>query len=256
MSEKETGLATRIEVENLVVNPREKRELAIGDTESFRRIADETRGIQAVLWNEECIALITKDPSTVITFRPEFNPSVAMFFQREHKRESASLFGSGQIGIRVWEGDYEPIKFTKANLLKFIKKYGLTDNAALAESIQEMKITESKIRTEKMIALDDDNFSATEEQVVRSNIPTTFSLEVPLIDNGGSETVNATLNFEAMVTMAENQYGETKGKKAIQLRCVNAREVLRDLMKGYAANLPQGIPKYYGRLAIEAMRPY
>lgn len=255
MTDGSTELATRIEVENLVVNPREKRELAIGDTESFRRIADETKGIQAVLWNEECIALITKDPSTIITFRPEFNPSVAMFFMRENKRERTSLFGELQ-AVRVWEGDYEPVKFTKANLLKFIKKYGLSDNASLIESVQEMKITESKVRTEKMISLDDDNFSATEEQVVRSNIPTTFSLEVPLIDNGGAEKVTVTLNFEAMVTTAEERYGETKGKKAIQLRVTNAREVLRDLMKGYTGNLPSGIPKYYGRLSIEAMKPY
>ncbi|MDE1854321.1 MAG: hypothetical protein KGI38_11330 [Thaumarchaeota archaeon] len=194
--EKKTDLATRIQVENLVVNPREKRELAIGDMDSFERIAKDTIGIQAVLWNEEYIAMVTKDPSTIITFRPEFNPSVAMFFMRENKRESYAMNGA-PVGVRVWEGDYEPVKFTKANLLKFIKQYGLADNAPLIESVQEMKITESKTRTEKMISLDDDNFQATEEQILKTNIPTKFSLDLPLIQSPETKAI-VTLAFEAM----------------------------------------------------------
>lgn len=248
-----TALSTRIDVQTLVVNPRQKREIAIGDTESFTRVAKDTVGISAILWNEACIVLLTKDPSTILTFRPEINPSVGMFFARGEKRMGGNAW-TGEIGIRVWEGDFEPVRFTKSYLLKFLKRYTLKENTKLISAVQEMKITEHYARTEKMIELDDQNFQATEEQVMQTNIPTKFSLEVPLIQ-GSNEKVYVSLDFEAEVVTNEDRYDrESKGKKLIQLRCVNGRQVLHDLMKGYTDMLPKEIPRYYGRLSIESLR--
>lgn len=251
-SKETTELSTRIDVQTLVVNPRQKREIAIGDTESFTRVAKDTVGLSAILWNENCIVLITKDPSTIISFKPEINPSVAMFFARGEKRMGGNAW-TGDIGIKVWEGDFEPVRFTKSSLLKFLKQYTLTENTKLIEAVKEMKITERHVRTEHMIELDEQNFQATEEQVMQTNIPTKFSLEVPLIQ-GSVEKVYVSLDFEAEVVTNEERYGEAKGKKLIQIRCLNGRQVLHNLMKGYSEMLPKTIPRYYGRLSIEAMR--
>jgi hypothetical protein len=234
------------------VNPRQKREIAVGDADSFERIGKETVGIQAILWNEACIALVTRDPSTVITFRPEINSTVAMFFCRDEKRSERSFSGK-EIGVRVWEGDFEPVRFTKSNLLKFLQRYSLKEENKLLESIKNMKVTERHVTTEKMISLeDDDNFRATEEQVLQTNIPTKFSLEVPLIDAADGKLF-VSLDFQAQVITSEDRYGEQKGKKLIELRCLNSRQVLHDLMRKYADLLPKSIPRYYGRLAIQMM---
>jgi hypothetical protein len=249
----ETELTSRIQVENLVVNPRTKREIAIGDADSFLRVTKDTRGISAILWNEEGITLMTKDYSTIITFRPELNQSVTMFFMREHKRENVSFFGE-QTGMRVWEGDFEPIKFSKGNLVKFLKKYTLKENTELMNAIKEMKITERKSRTETMIDLnEEDNFQAVEEQVKSTNIPANFTLEVPLIENP-LEQAYVSLEFEAKVVENEDRYSDRdKGKKYIQLRCINARQVLKQMMQDYVNRLPKGIPRYYGRLNLESV---
>ncbi len=250
-TETETELKSRIQVETLVVNPRTKREIAIGDTESLLRVTKDTKGICAILWSEEGITLMTKDYSTIITFRPELNQSVIMFFQRENKREHVSLFGD-QTGLRVWEGDFEPIKFSKGNLVKFLKKYTIKENEELMKAIQNMKITEHKSRTETMIDLNnDENFSAQEEQVTSTNIPANFTLEVPLIENP-LEQAYVSLQFEAKVT-EEEEYGRKTGKKYIQLRCTNARQILKQIMSDYVNRLPKSIPRYYGRLNLESI---
>lgn len=61
------------------------------------------------------------------------------------------------------------------------------------------------------------------------------------------------LEFEASVVKDEDRYGQEKGKKYVQLQCLNGREVMRDLMRGYLLQLPKGMPQYYGRLSIEAL---
>jgi hypothetical protein len=248
----EDELQSRIEIQNLVVNPSSRREIAIGNIDSFLRVTHDTKGISAILWNEEGITLLTKDYSTVFTFRPELNPSTMMFFCRSEKREHVSFFGQ-QTGMRVWEGDFEPVKFTKANLLKFLKKYTIKENTELVNAVKEMKITERHTRTETMIDLNDDNnFQASEEQVMQTNIPTKFTLQVPLIENP-VEQAYVNLDFEAQVVQNEDRYSNEKGKKLIQIQCTNARQVLKDVMQDYVGRLPKGIPKYYGRLSIESL---
>lgn len=250
----EKGLATRIDVQNLVVNPRMKREIAVGDTDSFTRVAKDTRGISAVLWNESYIALLTNDSATIITFRPEINPTISMFFTRDERRNDRTLTGK-EVGVRVWEGDYEPVRFTKSNLLKFLTKYAQHTDNKLVDSVKEMKITERHNTTEKMISLEDDqNFQAQEERTLQTNIPRKFTLELPIIETL-TEKVTVPLDFEAQVVANVDRYDrEEKGKKLIELRCLNAREVLRKLMQEYVKKLPKGIPQYYGRLSIEALR--
>jgi len=248
MSENKS-ITPRVTVENLVVNPKTRREIAIGNIESFQKITNDISNISSILWNEEGITLITTDYSTIVTFRPELNPSVSMFFTRSERRESTSLFGK-QTGMRVWEGDFEPVKFTKGNLLKFLQQYTIKDKSGLMNSIKEMKIVERHTQTETMIDLDDENYKTEEERTLQTNIPTKFILEVTLMENP-YEKVHVSLEFEAKVVENNDPFSTEKRKKYIQLQCVNARQVLRDVIQEYVKRLPPNIPKYYGRLSLE-----
>lgn len=243
-----------IEIENLVVNPRMRREIAVGDHDSFKRISEETTGISAILWNEECISLVTRDPSTIVTFRPELNPTLAMFFTREEKRMGGNFLDPSS-GTRVWEGDYSPIKFTKSNLIKFLKQQTTNASVDLVGKIKEMKIHERHVTTENMISLEDDNnVKSIEEKELTTNIPTKFTLEVPLIQTPDTKYL-VTLDFEAQVIKEEDPYARQKGT-FIQLRCLNSREVLRKMMFGLISTLPKALPRYYGRLYMESSKNF
>lgn len=245
-----TGYPSKgIEIQSLVVNPEIRRELAVGDHDSFKRIAEDTTGISAIVWNEECISLVTKDPATTITFRPEINPTIGMFFSRDDKRMGRMpIFG--EEGQRVWEGDYSPALFTKSNLLKFLKMYSFNDVSGIVEKVKEMKIHERNTTTESMISLDDDeNVKQVTEKELTTNIPKKFTLEVPLIQTPDTKIL-VNLEFEAQVVKKESGYAQEKGT-FIQLRCLNARETLRSMMQGLTISLPKSLPRYYGKLHFD-----
>lgn len=245
-------IQSHLDIQTLVIAPRQRREIAVGDIDSFRRIAKETTGIRAVLWNEASITLMTGDPSTTITFRPELVPETAMFFQRETKRDRDDIFGVGG-GVRVWEGEYEPIKFSKSNLLKFLKAHAFKTSTDIIGKVKEMKINERHTTTETMINLEnDDNSRTTEEKELSSNLPPKFSIEMPLVSTP-DEIITVNLDFEASLfkVVDRDEYRTNlKTGTYIQLRCVNAREKMHELMLQYANQVPETIPKYYGRLAV------
>lgn len=243
---------TPIKIDNLIVNPKTRQEIVVGDLDSLERVSKEITDSTRAVWNEEEIVLMNRDPSMIVRFRPELNPSVAMFFLRDERRRGSNIFGDKNM-VRVWEGDYEPVEFTRANLVKFLRAYLKTDDPKLLEAIQNLKVRESHTRTETLIDLSDDNFEATEKQVSQTNIPAKFTLDLPLIETPvSSQEVVVTMQFEATVVSKKDDYGrEQQNKKVIVLRCLNARQVLRDVMKGFLTQLPETIPKYYGKLNIE-----
>jgi len=239
-----------LDIQTLVIAPRQRREIAVGDADSFKRIAVQTTGIQAILWNEGSITLMTGDPSTTITFTPELVPDTAMFFMREEKRMGGNPFKEND-GIRVWEGDYAPVKFSKANLIRFLKEHAYKSSVDIIGKVKEMKINERRTTTESMISLEDDNNSRTvEEQELTTNLPPKFSIEMPLIQTP-EKIITVNLDFEASVVRETDNWSREKGKNIIQLRCVNARERMHELMLSYTKLVPEAIPKYYGRLAVE-----
>lgn len=242
-----------IVVETLVVNPRQQHELIAGTFGDMTQLSSSLKGIAMAVWNEEEIALVSPDMRPIVRFRPEFNPSLAMFFTREEKRERRFLEDDG---VRVWEGDYEPVKFTKANLVKFLNRYAKgAEASSVVEAVKAFKVHESKSRTESMISLDDENFQALEEQRLETNIPRQFQLEVPLIDTP-REQVSLSLEFEASVVRKEDMpYHEKEDyRKYIQLRCVNARQVLSKLMEEYMNRIPREIPRYYGKVRSQTAK--
>ena len=242
----------KVQIENLIVNPKKIETIAVGDIDSLSRISKDIGYTQAI-WNEESITLLNGANSTILEFRPEYNESISMFFGRDRK----SRFEDSNTQIRVWEGDYSPIEFTKANLVKFLKTYLKADQPELYEAIQNFKFKESKEQTERLLSLDDDNYVSTETSQTNVNIPAEFELDLPILDSLGSGTqVIIKMKFQAKVVTKKDDYGheDPKGKKVVQLRCLNAREVLRDTMKGFLRMLPESIPRYYGKYSIRGLK--
>jgi hypothetical protein len=145
----------------------------------------------------------------------------------------------------VWEGEYSPVKFSKTDLLKFLRRYSTYFDPKIQDSIKNLRVSEKK--SEQQISLSDDtdeNYRSTEENVQESNLPSTFKAKMPLFDG-----ITAELEFEARIMAATDRYGEEKkGPKQIRMRCLNAREAIRSAMKEVLDELPKDIPRFYGKM--------
>lgn len=224
-----------------------RRQIAMGDIGSFVEMAKQTSGIEAVIWNERSISLLTLDPSREITFTPEIEPDTQMFFEREHKREQ---LGFGEVGPRVWEGDFEPVVFTKKDLLTFLKNHtdGTGDDNELVRAVRNMKIRQSRDESELMLDDDSDDVRRVEVEKESVNIPKHFTLMMPL-----TEGISMEVQFEAGLHKVKkgDYYDKDDGKtKRIDLRAVNARKVLRGLMEVVLARLPGDAPRLYGATQV------
>jgi len=239
-----------VEIKQLVVSPAPLRMIALGEVKGIVDITDRKKEqIDAIVWNEREIKLILNQGTDLISFQPEFESCSEMFFQREEKRDGMSLFGEEK-GVRIWEGDYEPIQFGKSNLIKFLKKYASYFEPEIEKSIKNMKVTERKIEDSEMLSLDDDdNVRTVTEETKNTNIPRSFKAMMPLF--GGFEVE---LDFEACVTKKTDRYGNAKNKNVIELRVVNAREAIRQTMEEILNKFPEKIPKYYGRTDVHINR--
>lgn len=234
-----------LEIKNLIVSPMPMRRLALGEVKDIIDITKRKEGnVDAVVWNEDSIALILKEENTQIVFLPEFHPASQMFFHREEKRDF-DLF-SDRRGIRIWEGDFEPVQFGKSNLIKFLKKHVEYFEPEIEMAIRNMKVTESKVESSEMLSLDDDNNVRTmAEETKTTNIPRQFKALMPLF--GGYKVE---LDLEARVTKKQDGYGHEKDKNVIEIRCTNAREVIKQVMEEIVSQFPEKIPRYYGKTDI------
>jgi hypothetical protein len=229
-----------VKIRNLITSPMAMRRVALGDIAGFRGWIERMRPrIEAVLWNETEITLVTDAPDMEVRFAPEFHPATAMFLAREEKHDRDEQ-------VRVWEGEFEPIRFSKTDLLKFLKKNSEYFDPAVQDAIKNLKVTEKKSQDTELIGLEDDeNYRNVEEQVQSTNLPSRFHATMPLF---GDLAVN--LEFEAKVVPAKDKHGyATEGnKKQILVRCVNAREELRAAMQRILTGLPGDLPVFYGRM--------
>lgn len=240
-----------LEIKNLVVSPMPLRKLVLGEVKDIIDITKrKKKQVESIIWNEQGLKLIVKDENTEISLLPEFHPSSEMFFQRENKRDNdMSLFG-GNKGIRIWEGEFEPIQFSKSNLIKFLKTYAEYFEPQVEQAIKHMKVTEQKTEGSEMLSLEDDNNVRTvTEETQSTNIPRQFKAIMPLF--GGYKVE---LDFEACVTKKTNDYGREENKRVIELRCLNARERIRQVMQEILSQFPEDIPKYYGKTEINVGR--
>jgi len=230
-----------IEVKNLVVAPIPRTHLQLGDVPSLASVVERAADrIRAIVWNEETLTLDVDDLSREIHFQPELKPSAAMFFTRENKRENV---GFGEKGARIWEGDFEPVKFGKRNFLKFIKAHMTQFPTDVAESLKNLKMSQITTSDETLLDDESDNERRVEEQIERTNVPKTFTAMIPIAENFEAE-----LHFETKVYKERDSYGN-RGQVVVEVRCLNARQVLRDMMEGILAQLPSEIPRLYGSLS-------
>ncbi len=235
--EQESKEPVAIEVKNLIVSSMPKQEFALGAPSDIVDMANSRKDLEAIVWNEEQISLVTKDRSVAIWFQPEIDQMTREFFTREKKRHYNDF---GDQGTTVWEGDYQPVRFTKANLLKFIARYEADVPQEVKDAIKSLKIKQTN-KTDSILITDDDGEGerTMDEEKVVTNLPKNFALNMPI-----AHGVSANLEFDAKVV--RDNYG--KGRPTIELSCTNARAVLQDLMKGILEQFPEQLPKYYGRL--------
>lgn len=235
-----------IEIKNLIVSSAPLRKVALGTVEGIVDITKRNEGnVNAIIWNEKGLTLLLAESNTEIAFIPEFHPSTEMLFHREEKRERLDFFGDSD-GIRVWEGEYEPIQFTKSNLIKFLQKYSLYFDEDVTKAIKNLRVTQKRTTDSEMLSLDDDdNVRSTEEKTQTTNLPRQFNAKMPLFDGFEAE-----LEFEAKVVKKKDRYGEEKSQQVIEMRCTNGREAIREVMYAVLEQFPEKIPRYYGAMKI------
>lgn len=228
-----------VHVQTLIVGAAPRLRLLAGESTGFVNLVSRTQGIQAVMWNEARISVVTGDPGRELHFQPEIDPETARFLSHERKREGA---GFGDPGFSVWEGEYEPVVFTKRALVRFITDHS-AGNAELEAAVKQLKIRETTTTEETMLDLDTDNVRRLEEERAETNIPKEFELTMPL-----TEGVQARVRFRAELFRPDkNDYEYRNDKtKRIAVRAANGRSVMRDLMLGILAQLPEEIPRFYG----------
>jgi hypothetical protein len=237
VEEREVPVA--IEVKNLVVSPLPRLQMALGDAQSFIEVVNDTSGVKAIVWSEEAISLVLDDRNSEIMFRPEIHPTSAMFFQREEKHRYDP--NKDEL-VRTWDGDFAPVRFLKTKLLQFLKKYAEQIPEEVAKSIKNLRVTEKRVYAEDTIEL---GTRKIDEETEATNLPRKFSVNLPISENFVGE-----LHFEAQLVKKKDRYGDAKPGKQIELRCINSREVLRDMMTQILAEMPEDIPKYYGKMRM------
>ncbi len=241
----------QLEVQNLVVGAISREILRLGDSASLAKFAETERDrVRLIVWNEGGLSLVMGDRTSEVLFVPEIYPETEMFFSREHKRDKQGYGGSS--GNRVWEGEYEPVLFAKKDLVKFLARHSGGDKGLL-DSVKTLRVTQRKDETEEMLDLESDNVRRTQEETEVSNVPRHFSLKMPV-----TEGTDALFEFEASIYKGDDEDSYQRQRegqhKRIAVRVVNARPVLRDVMKGIIDRLPPGIPRLYGRHGFHETR--
>ena len=229
-----------VKIRNLITTPPALRRIALGDIAALDGWVQKMRHqIDAVLWSEEEICLVLNEPDMEVKFHPEIHPATAVFLSREDKRDRDDK-------VRIWEGEFEPVRFSKTDLLRFLKLNAAYFDAEVQKAVKELQVSERKSQRTELISLDDDDsYRDVQEQVQDTNLPRHFHASMPLYGD-----IAVDLDFEAKVIPAKDRYGnDTSGpKKQIQLRVVNGREALKMAMAQVLAGLPPEIPTYYGRM--------
>ncbi len=214
--------------------------LRVGNDSDFIKMAKNSAPkLAGVMWSENCITLVAQNRFVIGCYEPALTPVAKMFFSREHKR-------SDRDNTRIWEGEFEPVLFSKQNLIKFLKTVEMVNAPKeIIDAIRNMKVTEKK-EIASTINLNETSEKTVIEETEETNLPTRFSLIIPVSDDFAGK-----FDFEAKVVPARDRYdNEEKNKKAIELRIINARQVLRARMESIVAQIPAEVPRYYGRMDV------
>jgi len=224
---------------NLIVSPAPLRFVYLRNVEDLKDIINRAeKYISALFWNENGIQILTRDTSIYISYRPEYDKTTTIFFSREIKRRS--MFDDNP-GALFWEGEFEPVEFGKRELLKFLSEFSSDYDPEIADAIRDLKVSHELSIHEQM---DDGEYGRTrfvEERYDSTNIPKKFDARLPLFDG-----YDANLQFEAKI---KKKRGESRN--IIEIRCTNARDIIRETMKKIINDIPNDIPKYFGAMNVQ-----
>lgn len=245
----DTSKKGTVNIQQLVVSPLPRRKTYLGEIKDIVDVTNKKQEkIDAIVWNERNIQLVINDGSTEITFTPEFHPCTSIFFDRSEKRRSR--WDDDDAGVRIWEGEYEPVQFSKSNLIKYLKRNAEYFEPEVEQAIKTMRVTEKKTEDSEMLSIeDDDNVKTVTEEIKATNIPRNFKALMPLFEGFSIE-----LDFEACVKKKTDDYGRSGKANIVELRVINAREAIRQVMEEILKQFPEKIPKYYGRTELYSQK--
>jgi hypothetical protein len=227
-----------------VMMPAPRLTLLCGDSKGFVEMANRSTDCKAIIWNEGSISLMGEDRNTLLTFTPEYYPPAAMFFMEHVKLKR----DQNDTPMRVWEGEFVPIEFSKATLIKFINENAsnIVDAGEVIQSIKKMNVMKSKFEGAEMLDTDnDDNHRTVIEEKLTCSVPKSFKIKMPICEN-----MTADLEFTVAVGKKTDRYGNVTDKTCLVLRCTNARKVLKGMMELILDRLPENVPRIYGKMQI------
>jgi hypothetical protein len=204
-----------------------------GSCQDFLNSIQMTYGVKAAVWNEHGITLALADRYTVIKYEPPIHKMAKMFFDEKGNH--------GQ-----WSGNYEPVYFTKIDLLKFLQEVGVQGGTeAIVTAVANMKLRETR-RESDVISLDDDKTISTVEESFETNIPRKFTINIPVTPDFVGE-----FQFEARPEKPSERLGGSDSKqKKIALYCLNPLEIQRAAVQHVLDKMPQEIPRIYGEMKL------
>jgi len=230
-----------IEVKNLVVGQQPRRQIALGEPEGLvRAVGNLGKEVQGIIWNEDRLHLVLKGGDE-LRFEPEMIPTAGIFFRRKPRSRYEDSDDKHQ-GPIVWEGDYEAVQFTKRAFVRFLKENAAAFDAEFRDAVKELKVSQVTTVRQEMMDDDSDNERTMREDAKFTNVPKRFSMTLPL-----AEGWTARLDFETDTVQLE---GHGRGTMGVELTCVNARQVRREMMESILARLPETIPRYYGAMKV------
>lgn len=207
----------------------------LGDTESLGRYVRTRSDATAAVWDETGLRVILGDAFHVLTYQPEITQEAEQFFRREERRHTKP---NGELGPKIWDGDFEPVKFLRSKLRQFLEAHASDVPPDVVASLSRLKLTASDEES------GDDGRLVT-VSAVKSNFPRRFGVTLEVFPG-----VATRLEFEATPCSMREEYSGRSGTMGMELRCLNARRVLREAMGAALAELPDGIPRYYGRSPV------
>ncbi len=214
--------------------------VALGDIDGLSMITKMSRPA-AVMWNEHEITLLNPSRNTFIIFKPELSDGIKGLFDKEGKKREGGFF---MPSYNVWEGECESLQLGKKKLIEFFSLYALEVPPEISAAIKSMRIKTVKSESET-IDLDDEKKSSIVDEETSTNIPKKFKARMQI-----SRDFQADVQFSCQVVNKKNDYGRDTNEKCIELRVLNYRDVLRDMMDFYLRQLPDDIPKVYGTMRL------
>jgi len=204
-----------------------------GSCDDFLHGIEMTNGIKAAVWTEDGITLALSDRYTIIKYEPPVHPMAKMFFSEKGHRGA-------------WSGNYEPVLFTKIDLLRFLKEVGVQGGTEeIVKAVEGMKLRESHHKSD-VISLDDDKTTSVIEESFETNIPKKFVIKIPVTPDFVGE-----FKFEARVEKPSERMGGSDAKqKKIALYCTNVPEIRRAAVKHVLDRIPENIPRIYGEMKM------